>query len=217
MRLGVGTDTDDPTGTIIAEADPSALSPAVVTAALEEQVGRRLQRPPAYSAKKVAGTRAYASARAGEPVELEPVPVDIAALRVRSIDGPLVDFDVTCGAGTYIRSIARDAGERLGVPAHLVSLRRTGIGPWTADAAVALDGLDRAAAEAALVAPLDALGHLPRIDLDASQAGDVAHGRRPPAPAGLEGGPFVLAAGGRLLAVGEVIDGLVAPRKVFHD
>ena len=90
-------------------------------AALAEQVGEIQQVPPAYSAKKVDGQRMYAVARRGGEVERTPVAVTIYAIRVLSVELPDVVFEVECGSGTYIRAIARDAGEALGVGGHLAS------------------------------------------------------------------------------------------------
>ncbi|HEX5727009.1 MAG TPA: tRNA pseudouridine(55) synthase TruB, partial [Longimicrobiaceae bacterium] len=179
LRLGEATDTDDLTGETLSTDDGwRALSEDRVRAALAAQVGEIEQLPPRYSAKKVAGERAYAVARRGGEVERKPVRVQIHALRVLSVELPEVEFEVECGAGTYIRAIARDAGEALGVGAHLRALRRTRVGPHAVESAVPLDALgDGARVRAALLSPADALAHLPRVVLDEAGAGDVAHGR----------------------------------------
>ena len=154
MRLGVVTDTDDGTGTVMATHDPSAVTTAQVEAALAAQRGDILQTPPPYSAKKRDGVRSYDLARAGMAVQLEPVPVTIHELELMRHDGADVEFDVVASSGTYIRAIARDAGAALGVGAHLTSLRRTAIGSYRVDDALPLDGLDDAAGvKTALVAP----------------------------------------------------------------
>jgi tRNA pseudouridine55 synthase len=132
-HLGVATDTEDRTGQIVATSDAwRGLAPDRVRAAFESMAGERMQRPPAFSAKKVAGERAYAAARRGDDLALQPVPIRIDSLRVTGLELPLVTFEVTCSTGTYVRSIARDAGDDLGVFGHLAELRRTGIGPWEA-------------------------------------------------------------------------------------
>jgi tRNA pseudouridine55 synthase len=219
LRLGTVTATDDATGTVVTASDAwRDRSAADIAAALHAQRGRILQRPPAFSAKKVAGERAYRRARQGEPVTLAPVEVEIFTLDILDVAPPDVDFRVTCSAGTYIRAIARDAGEWLHVGAHLTRLRRTAIGSFDVLAAVPLDRLDDAAAVAgACIAPLEALRHLPRIDLDPEQATAIRHGRPVPRPAGASSGPAVLAAEDALLAIADVDEGVLRPRKVFAD
>jgi tRNA pseudouridine55 synthase len=219
MRLGESTSTDDHTGETITSSDAwRGLSPDGITAALAEQVGEILQVPPAFSAKKVDGQRMYDVARRGGEVELPPVPVTIHSIRVVSIDLPDVVFEVECGSGTYIRAIARDAGAALGVGGHLRELRRTRIGPHDVARAVPMDRLGEAELVArAMIAPADALAHLPRVVADARGETDVRHGRALPAPDGLRvtGPVAILGEDGGLLAVGESAGGTVRPRKVF--
>ena len=219
LRLGEATDTDDLTGEVIetSEAWRSLLREAV-EAALAAQVGTIQQLPPAYSAKKVEGERMYAAARRGEEVERTPVPVTIYSIRMLSCDLPDVDFEVECGAGTYIRAIARDVGDALGVGGHLRALRRTRSGPHTADGAVPVDALgDAGRVAAALLTPLQAVSHLPRVEVDDDGIAALRHGRAVPAAADTpEAGPVTLAsAEGELLAIGERDGGVVRPRKVF--
>ncbi|HET8656728.1 MAG TPA: tRNA pseudouridine(55) synthase TruB [Longimicrobiaceae bacterium] len=219
MRLGAATDTDDPTGNVLARSDAwTSLSDAEVRAALARQVGEIQQLPPRYSAKKVQGQRLYAAARRGEDVERKPNPVTIYDLRVERVALPEVDFAVECGAGTYIRAIARDAGDALGVGAHLTRLRRTRVGSFPVESALALDRLDdRAAVAAALLSPAAAVAHLPGVTVDAAGAAALAHGRPVPAPPELAADQTValLSASGELLAVGDTRGGSVHPRKVF--
>lgn len=216
MRLGMATDTDDPTGRVIARQEPGPVPRQAVRDALEGQAGRRLQRPPAFSAKKVAGTRAYEAAREGRPLELEPVPVQIDEIRVTALDLPDVSFEVTCGAGTYIRAIARDAGDALGLPTHLVELRRTAIGPFEAARAVTLDELvEDGDPRRFVLPPAAALAHLQQIHVDDAGAARLAHGMRVRAPAGTAGGLAAVLSGERLVAVAEVRDGELVPRKVL--
>jgi tRNA pseudouridine55 synthase len=219
MHLGEATDTDDHTGEVIASSDAwRDLTREQIEAALAAQVGTIQQLPPAYSAKKVDGQRMYAVARAGGEVERTPVEVTIYAIRVVSIDLPDVVFEVECGSGTYIRAIARDAGEALGVGGHLRELRRTRIGPHEVDRAVPMDRLgEEDRVRAAMIAPADAVSHLPRVVADERGEADLRHGRAVIAPDGFaaEGAVAVVSAGGALLAVGEAADGVVRPRKVF--
>src|SRR5690606_21633279 len=104
-------------------------------------VGTLRQTPPAYSAKRVAGERAYDAARRGAALELAPVEVTVHRLQVLRAALPEVEFEVECSSGTYIRSIARDVGEALGVGAHLTALRRTRVGDVAVDAALGVDTL----------------------------------------------------------------------------
>lgn len=219
IQLGVATDTDDLTGEPVRTDDGwRSLEPEEVEAALAQQVGTVMQRPPAYSAKKVGGERMYAAARRGEVVEREPVEVTIHAIRVTRFDLPELGVEVDCGSGTYIRAIARDLGEALGVGGHLTVLRRTRVGRFSIDTALPLDSLaEPAAVRGALLTPAQALAHLPSVTLDEAEIGTIRHGRAIPAePAAPSAGPLALLSGGReLVAVGERSGGTIRPRKVF--
>jgi tRNA pseudouridine55 synthase len=219
LRLGESTNTDDHTGEPIATSEAwRGLSAERIQAALAEQAGEILQVPPAFSAKKVDGQRMYDVARRGGAVELPPVPVTIHSIRVISIGLPDVVFEVECGSGTYIRAIARDVGALLEVGGHLRELRRTRIGPHDVARAVPVDRLGEADAVAgAMIAPADALTHLPRVVADARGEADVRHGRALPAPSGMHvtGPVAILGEDGGLLAIGEAEGGVVRPRKVF--
>ncbi|HEX2188697.1 MAG TPA: tRNA pseudouridine(55) synthase TruB [Longimicrobiaceae bacterium] len=219
LQLGEATDTDDLTGETVARSDAwRSLPEERVREALASQAGERDQLPPRYSAKKVGGERMYAAARRGEEVERRPVRVVIHRLDVLEVRLPEVEFEVECGSGTYIRAIARDAGEALGVGAHLTRLRRTRVGRHGVEGAVPLDALGDAerVLEAAL-SPAASVAHLPRAEVDAAGAAAIGHGRAVPAPAGLPEGPpvAVLGADGALLAVGERAGDRIQPRKVL--
>lgn len=219
MRLGIATDTADRMGAPIRESDAwRALTREQIEAALSRQLGPIHQVPPAYSAKKVAGQRAYERARRGERVELEPVEVEVYRIEMLSLDLPEVTFDVECSSGTYIRAIARDVGEDLGVGAHLVALRRTRIGEHDVEDAVPLARIgDEEVVRAAWLDPLDAIAHLPRFEVDAQDAAAIRHGRQIDVPdtRSAVGGPVAIVHGGALVAVGEIEAGRLRPRKVF--
>jgi tRNA pseudouridine55 synthase len=219
LRLGEITDTDDLTGGIVGGSDAwRGLSAEDIDGAVQRQVGTIQQLPPVYSAKKVDGERMYAVARRGGEVERRPVTVTIHSIRVTRVELPDVDFEVVCGSGTYIRAIARDAGEALGAGGHLRALRRTAVGVHSVEDAVPLDALgDEERVRAALLTPLDALAGLPRVAVDEAGAAALGFGRTIPAPPGApEGVPLALAgADGRLLAIGERAGDAVKPRKVF--
>jgi tRNA pseudouridine55 synthase len=131
VAFGRETDTLDPEGEVTAERDPGAV-PDDVAAVAARFVGEIEQVPPAYSALKVDGRRAYALARAGESVELEARRVRVHAVEVLEVAWPEVRLRVVCGAGFYVRAFARDLGHALDLPAHLTALRRTQVGPFTA-------------------------------------------------------------------------------------
>jgi tRNA pseudouridine55 synthase len=144
IRLGVSTTTDDAEGEVIATAPTGALTDEAVRQALEAFVGEIDQVPSAVSAIKIAGKRAYARVRDGEVVELPARRVTVHSLEVVSTslgDAAEVDIEVHCSSGTYIRAIARDLGEALGVGGHLTALRRTAVGPFGIDSARTLDDL----------------------------------------------------------------------------
>lgn len=232
-RLGAATDTLDRTGAVTAETDAwNDLTEPAVRAAFEDQQGQRQQTPPAYSAKRVGGKKSYELARSGQAVELAPVEVTIHALDVLAVDGRDVRFRMRCSTGTYVRAVARDAGEALGVGAHLIELRRTAVGPFDVADAVSFDTLKQAgergagsdapdaaqaarvALDAALLTPLDGLAHLPRLTLDADQLRRVVHGQSIEVP-GFDEGLVALVDAGELRAVGESNGRWVRPRKVF--
>jgi tRNA pseudouridine55 synthase len=228
-RLGVRTDTDDREGEVVAESPAwEGLDPSRVTASLEALTGDLDQVPPAYSAKKRGGEAAYRKARRGETVVLDPVRVRVHEIQVEEVALPWVDFRVVCSTGTYIRALARDAGESLGVGGHLVSLRRTRIGPFRVEEAFPGDALDPERAGEATGSPswwrtpLELLGHLEGIQVDEEAAARLASGQGielPTAPDAGEGvAPVALAVGERLVAVAERRGTLLQPRKVFaHD
>ena len=146
IRLGVTTATDDAEGELIAERPVPVLTPGLLEAALETFRGLLMQVPPAHSALKVDGKRAYQLARAGNAPEMAARPVTIRALTAALITRDSIRMDVTCSAGTYIRSLARDLGEALGCGAHLSALRRESAGMFRVEDAVSLEALERLAA-----------------------------------------------------------------------
>ncbi|MBI5533228.1 MAG: tRNA pseudouridine(55) synthase TruB [Deltaproteobacteria bacterium] len=158
VRLGVGTDTLDAEGKVVAEAEvPAALRQELVQVhlgkgpsgsllrALERERARTAQQPPAHSAIKQNGSPVYKRARRGEPVELPDRDVSVSDLEAvaASAEACELTVEMSVSKGYYVRSLARDLGEALGIPAHLVELRRTRIGPYALADAIALDGLSR--------------------------------------------------------------------------
>ena len=139
IRFGAETDTDDQTGTVIRTADPP--SEHDVWSGIETLTGTISQIPPAYSAKSVDGTRAYDAARRGDALDLPPVDVTVHSWEIRELSRETLSAVITCGGGTYIRSLARDLGRLTSSAAHLSSLRRTRAGEFDVRDAATLESL----------------------------------------------------------------------------
>ncbi|MXY33194.1 MAG: tRNA pseudouridine(55) synthase TruB [Boseongicola sp. SB0676_bin_33] len=158
IRLGRATDTGDAEGEVIATSDVRPDDEALL-AALAALEGGIEQVPPAFSAIKIDGKRAYDRARAGEDVQVAPRPVHVESLSlVDRPDSEHVTLEMVCGKGVYVRSVARDLGHALGTEAHVVRLRRTWSGPFHVDQAVALDRIEALARTPeidALILPLE--------------------------------------------------------------
>ena len=214
MRLGVETDTLDPEGEVVAESDEwRHVTPGRLEEVFSRFRGEVLQVPPAFSAKKIRGEAAHRRARRGEEVELEPATVRILELEVEDVQLPLVRFRVACSTGTYIRALARDVGRALGVGAHLTALRRTRVGPFSVRGAVSGDFPEDIPDEAWLT-PLEALPGWPVAEVDAESARRIGHGQRVPVAVG-DAPEVAVSAGGELLAVGSVREGVLHPSRVF--
>jgi tRNA pseudouridine55 synthase len=219
IRIGQTSATDDAEGPIAA-VDAPLPSEEAIAAALSGFVGTFDQRPPAFSARKVDGRTAYRAARAGEPIDLPPrtVTVDsIDMLELNAGEGWLdVRIDLRCAPGTYVRSIARDLGERLGSGAHLHALRRTEAAGLLAEDALTPDRLEALATEGRLteaVRPVGELLPLPSVSLGSDAAWRFVHGATQPHD-GSSGRVKVLDAMGELIGVGSVTDGELQPEKV---
>jgi tRNA pseudouridine55 synthase len=239
--FGASSTTDDLEGELT-PSSPPAPTRAAVEAALAGFLGTHLQLPPAFSARKVGGRRAYALARAGHAPELPAREVTFHALALerwdeRDPDGPLAVIDVACSAGTYVRALARDLGAAVGSAAYRGALRRTAAGPFTLDDAISLDVVREAAANgrfAALLRPVGTgLDDLPAVRLRPDELIVVAHGgwigeggRLPALPAApaeaehAEGLPAVnrvrlLSEDGSLAAIARRANGHLVPDKVL--
>jgi tRNA pseudouridine55 synthase len=226
VRWGVETDTDDAEGRVTATADarPDA---AAVAAALPAFLGEIMQRPPAFSAVKIEGNRAYDLARAGEAVETAERPVTIHHLRlVATPDADHAVLEAECGKGTYVRSLARDLARRLGTLGHVAALRRLVVGPFDEATFVTLEQLI-AAREAGEAAELDAflrpvgfaLADLPEVAMAPADAATLRRGqavllrgRDAPVMAGVAHATCR----GQSVAVGEISAGCFHPRRVFN-
>jgi tRNA pseudouridine55 synthase len=180
IRLGQSTSTDDAEGEITGAASAADVSAETLTKATASLTGEIMQVPPAVSAIKVAGQRAYKLTRAGAAPELAARPVTVYEFTVTDVrrDGDLLDLDaiVRCSSGTYIRALARDMGHQLGTGGHLTRLRRTKVGGYRIEDAQTFDQLT----ERFDVIPLAqaAQAAFPRRDLSADEARRLAHGGR---------------------------------------
>jgi tRNA pseudouridine55 synthase len=224
MRLGIRTTTGDAEGEAIETREVSC-DQAAVLEALSRFRGEIVQVPPMYSALKRDGKPLYEYARAGQVVEREGRQVTIHALELLACALPDVTFRVTCSKGTYVRTLAEDIGEALGCGAHLVALRRTGVGALTLENAVTLDALSDAeeSARDAWLQPVDALlSTFPAVQLDAEATRRFLHGQRlrladlvlNGEAANAERVRVYAADKARLLGVAKVGEGVLAPERL---
>ena len=212
LRLGVTTDTDDATGRV-QEERPITIDRAAFERILDRFRGAVRQRPPAYSAVKVDGERAYRRARRGEAVAPGERDVEITALAVTAFAPPDVQFRATVSGGTYLRSLARDVGAAVGCGAHLIALRRTVVGPFRLEEAVA----PAAATPRDLLPPGVLVRHLERRDVDAVERDAVVHGRWIAAAGEAAATPVAMFAGETLVAVADRAGDVLKPRVVLAD
>jgi tRNA pseudouridine55 synthase len=209
IRLGVVTDTQDASGTKVAESPVPALSESLLESALARFRGKLLQVPPMYSAVKIGGKRLYGLARAGREVPREPRPVEVHELKLRDFSSTEITVSLTCSKGFYARTLAHDIGAALECGAHLKSLRRTASGPFTLQEAIPLDEIKAVLEQGravTLVPTANALEHLPAVRVSAEDARRVAHGV--PIECGAAAGKVrVLGPDGALLAIAEIGSG----------
>jgi len=221
IQLGETTDTYDADSRVIKSAPVDHITEEDFERVLQKFVGRIEQVPPPYSAVKVKGRKAYDMARQGEEVDLEPRVIEVYSLELLEWDPPEAVIDVYCSSGTYVRSLAHDLGEALGVGAHLIGLRRTKSGRFTLRDAVPLRKLREAFEEGTwyqyLIPAAEALSDWPAVELDPDQVEEVRHGHRVPA----EDNPGGMARGineqGELVALMEFVPETREwqPKKVF--
>ncbi|HVO41562.1 MAG TPA: tRNA pseudouridine(55) synthase TruB [Aggregatilineales bacterium] len=178
LRLGVETDTYDAEGSIVATADASWITPEAIEAEVSHFQGEIEQIPPMYSAIKRSGKKLYELARDGVEIDRAPRRVWLRT-NLLAFNPPDAELEITCSAGTYIRSVAHDLGAVLGVGAHLTALRRLRSGDLRD--LVAWEDLNRALADGSwtryLLTERDLLAHIPAVHLDRPTADDVLHGR----------------------------------------
>ncbi|PSL01133.1 tRNA pseudouridine55 synthase [Haloactinopolyspora alba] len=205
IRLGARTLTDDAEGEVTGGADASAVDEAAVSAGAAALTGDIEQVPSAVSAVKIDGVRSYRRVRSGEDVQLPARPVTVHRFDVTGLhrDGGYLDVQaqVVCTSGTYVRALARDLGESLGVGGHLTALRRTAVGPYRIEAARSLDEL---AERFDMMSMADAAAEsFPRVDVDEETARRVSHGVPLPATGKGPGPVAVFGPDGTLLSLAE--------------
>jgi tRNA pseudouridine55 synthase len=226
IRLGVSTDTDDADGQAIGSIASALPDDSRLDEALASFRGRSLQVPPRYSAKKIAGQKAYDLARRDAEVTLAPVEVEVRSIERLDRQADLLRVRLTASAGFYVRALARDLGEALGCGAHLFTLRRTHVGRFLVEQALPLDVAERdgQAVAAQLLTPAEALADLPAVRLTPAGLKRAAHGnslspqhlagQSVPSPTG--GAPVrCLAEDGRLVALAHSRGGALHPVMVL--
>jgi tRNA pseudouridine55 synthase len=229
LRWGEARDTDDGEGRVVATS-PVRPSPAAIEAALVAFQGTIMQRPPAYSAIKVAGERAYDLAREGMPPTLAPRAVEVESFRLLALeDGDHASFAALVGRGTYVRALARDLGAALGTCAHVTRLCRLGVGRFRLEQAISLDKLaelGHSAAASEHLLPIEtALDDIPALALTEAEANALRCGQavtplHPSDRARIDqigdGATVCAMRGGKLVAVAEIDAGGLRPVRVMN-
>jgi len=177
FMLGRTSDTEDTEGQVTELIDPPIPNRGEIEAAAASFVGEIQQRPPAFSALKVAGKRAYALARKGHDVELEPRAITVHRLAIMDYEYPRLTLDIECSSGTYIRSLGRDLAEALDTGAVMSALERTAIGEFHIEDAIDVNGLSRDNLQTHLLPARLAVRHLPAITLAQADAQRIANGQ----------------------------------------
>lgn len=218
LQLGVTTTTGDAEGDVLETRPVPVLTPEQLENLLNRFRGPIRQVPPMYSALKRDGRPLYELARQGIEVEREARDITIHSLVVEYFSGAVLHLAVDCSKGTYIRSLAEDIGAALGCGAHLTGLRRTRVGDLGLAQAVTLEVLQGQEEEArgGYLRPLDSLlQSLPAVDLEPVLASRFCHGNPVQLP-GSEGGKIRVYEAGRLLGVGEAVNGELRPKRLLR-
>jgi tRNA pseudouridine55 synthase len=222
VRLGQTTATGDAEGDIVSERPVEDVTADRIERVLASFCGEIEQLPPMYSALKHQGKRLYELAREGLEVERKPRCVTIHSLTLGDVDLPTFDLSVACSKGTYVRTLAEDIGEALGCGAHVIALRRTGVGPYTDFPMHTMDALERTAEQGqaaldGLLLPVDtALADWPEVRVGADAGFYLKQGQPVLVPKAPTEGWVRIYLGDEFLAVGQVQDdGRIAPRRLM--
>jgi len=220
LTWGQNTDTWDSEGTVTQSSDIRPHK-AAIEAVLPEFTGLISQTPPRFSAIKIAGKRAYDLARAGETIRLKSRAVTVTNFDLVDYAPDTAQFIVTCGKGTYIRSLARDIAAKLGACGHVTRLRRTRVGAFTQPISFSLDALENLAYEGRVLEALSpvktALDDIPVLAAAEPDAKDLKYGRTIVCPLDLTTTPWVLVMNGDTpVALCQPKDGQLWPRRVFN-
>ena len=222
-KFGEQTSTGDAEGEVVRERSLDGLDEQQLLKALERFVGEIEQVPPMYSALKHKGERLYKLARQGVEVEREPRQVTIFDLQLVSFESPVAELNIHCSKGTYVRTLVEDLGELLGCGAHVVGLRRSGVGPFDAANLIDMEGLEAVASEGhhaldQLLLPMESgLAQWPDVRLTGDAAFYLRQGQPVLVPKAPTAGWVRLYEGeSRFLGMGEILeDGRVAPRRLM--
>jgi len=223
MRLGVTTDTLDAEGLVMVTKSYIPPDKQQIIEVMKGFTGSIMQRPPAYSAVKVAGVPSYKLAREGKAELLKPRQVRISSVELTAFEDPLVSLMVRCSKGVYIRTLCAEIGDALGMGAHLAGLERTRSGHFSIDRSVTLDQLQAmmtAGTVEQVVTPIDdALAEFPSVPINETETARVMHGNAiscPPSIANINIERVRLhSPAGRLLGLARIVAGVLKPDLVF--
>jgi tRNA pseudouridine55 synthase len=181
LKLGIETDTQDSTGTVIATKAVKGCTQKMIRSTVEQFIGSIEQQPPIFSALKHKGTPLYKLARRGRPVQKPARRVHISKIKILEINLPLVHLEVSCSAGTYIRTLCTDIGKQLGYGGHLMALKRTQKSGFTLQQAISLPQLEKQALtgeiDGRLISMRDALTDMPECRVGQKLIKKIRHGQ----------------------------------------
>jgi tRNA pseudouridine55 synthase len=223
MRLGVTTDTLDAEGLILETRSYTPPARQKIVDVLQVFIGSIMQRPPAFSAVKVAGVPSYKLAREGKAELLKPRSVMIYSIELTAFEDPVVSLQVRCSKGVYIRTLCAEIGDALGMGAHLIGLERTRSGRFSIDGAVTLDRLQEMMtagnAEHVVTSIDEALAAFPAIRISEAETVRVLHGNQISCPSSLADITSdhirLHSPAGRLLGLARIVAGALKPDLVF--
>jgi tRNA pseudouridine55 synthase len=214
--LGRSSDTEDTDGTVTELPDAPIPQLSELKAAAARMIGEIQQRPPAYSAIKVEGQRAYDLARAGRPVELAPRPVQIHRIEVVAYEYPQLVLDIDCGGGTYVRTVGREMAEACGTASVMSGLVRNAVGEFRIEKAIDVETLSKESIAQALISPLQAVSELATVCVDDAQRKRLSHGLAiPNTLQQKEGEVAAVNAKNQLVAILSVTDQGLRPNRYF--